>query len=91
MIAKPTTQNSSMSSAATEVSYLFPEGTKKFRIKLRALNALLQVSFVSGESGTNYLTVPYGDFLEMKAKVGGSTIYFQSPSGSQTAEIQTWR
>lgn len=91
MIAKPTTKNSSMSSAATEVSYEFPEGTKKFRIKLRALNALLQVAFVSGESGSNYLTVPYGDFLEMKAKVGGATIYFQSPSSSQTAEIQTWR
>lgn len=91
MIAKPTTANVSMTNAATEYSYAFPEGTKKFKIKLRALNALLQVAFTSGASGTTYLTVPYGDFLEVNAKVGGATIYFQSPSASQMAEIQIWK
>lgn len=91
MIAKPTTANVSMTSAATEYSYTFPAGTKKFTIKLRALNALLQIAFTEGASGTTYFTVGYGDKLTMEAKVGGATIYFQSPTASQTAEVQTWK
>ena len=89
--AKGTIANVSMTSATTEYSYTFPAGTKKFRIKLRALNALLQVSFASGASGSTFITVPYGDDLVMEAKVGGSTIYFQSPSASQVAEVETWK
>lgn len=80
-----------MTSADTEYSYTFPAGTRAFRIKLRALNALLKVAFTSGASGSTYITVPYGDYLEMHAKVGGATIYFQSPTASQTAEIKTWK
>lgn len=91
MIAKGTVANTTMTSADTEYSYTFPEGTKKFRIKLRALNALLKTAFVSGQSGTTYITIPYGDELVMEAKVGGSTIYFQSPTASQVAEIETWK
>ena len=90
-LAKPTINNTSMTSGATEYSYQFPAGTRAFRIKLRALNALLQIAFASGTSGSAYITVPYGDFLEMKAKVGGATIYFQSPTASQVAEIKTWK
>lgn len=80
-----------MTSADTEYSYTFPTGTRAFRIKLRALNALLKIAFASGESGSSYITVPYGDFLEMKAKVGGATIYFQSPTAAQVSEIKTWK
>jgi len=90
-LSKPTINNTAITSADTEYSYTFPAGTRAFRIKLRALNALLKISFVSGASGSTYITVPYGDFLEMRAKVGGATIYFQSPTASQTAEIKTWK
>jgi len=89
--AKPTIANETMTSANTEYSYTFPEGTRAFKISLRALNALLKVAFVEGASGTTFFTVPYGDKLEMKAKVGGATIYFQSPTASQVAEIETWK
>lgn len=90
-VAKPTLANTTMTSADTEYSYTFPAGTQKFRIKLRALNALLKVAFASGQSGTTYITIPYGDDLVMEAKVGGATIYFQSPTASQVAEIETWK
>jgi hypothetical protein len=90
-LAKPTINNTTITSANTEYSYTFPAGTRAFRIKLEALNALLKVAFVSGESGTNYITIPYGDYMEMHAKVGGATIYFQSPSASQKAQIETWK
>ena len=90
-LSKPTISNTTMTSANTEYSYAFPAGTRAFRIKLRDLNALLKIAFVSGQSGSTYITVPYGDYLEMRAKVGGSTIYFQSPAAAQTAEIKTWK
>ena len=91
MIAKPTIKNTTMTSADTEYSYTFPFGTQRFSIKLRALNAQLKIAFVEGESGTNYFTVGYGDKREVDAKVGGATIYFQSPTASQVAEITTWK
>ena len=90
-IAKPTINNTTITSANTEYSYTFPAGTKAFKIKLENLNALLKVAFVENGSGTTYITVPYGEALEMKAKVGGSVIYFQSPSAAQKAQIQSWR
>lgn len=91
MIAKPTTANVAMTSAATEYNYTFPAGTLKFSIKLRDPGSLLQVAFTSGASGTTYFTIPYGDILVMEAKVGGSVIYFQSPDATMVAEIQTWK
>lgn len=91
MLAKPTINNTAITNANTEYNYTFPAGTRAFSIKLEALNALLKVAFVSGESGTTYITVPYGESLKMEAKVGGSTIYFQSDKASQVAQIETWK
>lgn len=90
-IAKPTINNTTMTSANTEYSYTFPAGTKAFSIKLEELNAQLKVAFVSGASGTEYITIPYGESMKMNAKVGGSTIYFQSIKASQKAQITTWK
>ena len=47
MIAKPTINNTAMTTANTEYSYAFPGGTKAFSIKLESLNALLKIAFVS--------------------------------------------
>lgn len=80
-----------MTSANTEYSYTFPSGTRAFSIKLEALNALLKIAFVANGSGTTYITIPYGETLKMDAKVGGATIYFQSPKASQKAQITTWK
>jgi len=91
MIAKPTITNEAMTSLNTEYSYDLPAGTRAFSIKLEAINALLKIAFVEGESGTNYTTVPYGETFKANAKVGGSTIYFQSPKASQVAQITTWK
>lgn len=92
IVARPTIANVSMTLASTEYSYDIPAGTKRFEIKLRALNALLQLAFNSGESGTTYITVNYGDnYVENDVKAGHLILYFQSPSANQTAEIKTWK
>lgn len=88
--ARPTIVNKEMSSAATEISQAIPAAARRFEIKLRSLNALLKLAFVSGESGTIFITIPYGvSYAELNIK-GGMTLYFQSPSASQTAEIKYW-
>ena len=90
--AKPTITNTTLTSAATEYSYTFPAGTYKFEIRLRSGSSLLQIAFVSGASGTTYITIPYGaSYAETDAKVGGSVIYFQSPDAAQVAEIKIWK
>lgn len=89
---KPTIANVSMTSAATEYSYTFPADTKKFEIRIRSGSSLLQIAFISGQSGSTYITIPYGaSYSENDAKVGGATIYFQSPDATQVAEIKTWK
>ena len=81
-----------MTTGGVEYSYNVPAGTKRYSIKLRALNALLQLAFVSGESGTVYITIPYGEtYIENDVKAGPITLYFQSPSDAQVAEIKTWK
>lgn len=81
-----------MTSAATEYSYTLPVGTTRFEIKLRDGGSLLQIAFVSGASGSTYITIPYGaSYSETDAKVGGRTLYFQSPDASMVAEIKTWK
>lgn len=80
----------SMPLAATEYSYTFPDGTKQFLIKL--VNAQsLQVTYVSGDSSTNYLTVPRTCFYaESDLDLTSKSIYFQCPVASQTVEILAW-
>lgn len=88
-LAKPTIYNKSMTTANTEYSQALPAGTKRLEVKLRALNALLYVSFVTGMA--TYFTVPYGDNFKIDAKLGGMTVYVKSPTASQTAEITCWK
>lgn len=89
--SRPVIYNETMTSANTEYSKTLPVGTKRFEIKLRALNALLKLAFVSGESGTNYITIPYGaSYREEDVRIGSRIIYFQSPTAAMTAEIKVW-
>jgi hypothetical protein len=87
----PTLANVAMASAATEYSYILPIGTLKYFIKLRG-SARLQLAFTLGGSSTTYLTISPGCFysdsgLNLTSTV---TIFFQSPSAGQLAEIVTW-
>jgi len=89
---RPTIANTTMTAAATEYSYDIPAGTIRFSIKLRALNAILKLAFVENESGTTYISIPYGEtYVEENVKGGPLTLYFQSPTALQVAEIKTWR
>lgn len=87
----PTVAELDLTLAATEYSYTVPTNAKQFLLKLRS-PAVLQVSYVSGQSGTTYITVPRGCFYaESDLNLSGPvTIYMQSPSAAQVAEITLW-
>lgn len=85
-----------MTDADTEYSYTFPANTVSWRLKLRAVNAKLLYSWASGTlpggAGTDaYMTLPQ-NFLDSRDGVefSGKTIYLQSPTAAQVAEIEVY-
>lgn len=89
---RPTLTNVSMTSANTEYSYALPSGTSKALIKLRDGTVACKLGYVSGASGTTYLTIPAGSSKEITDIKGtGITLYFQSASASQVLEVEVWQ
>ena len=90
----PTTVNVAMTLANTEYSYTLPLWTNKFTLKLRdpSASAKLNIWTVPAQSGTTYLTVPANCVWEEWNINTDSwvTLYFQSTSASQVAEITIW-
>lgn len=76
--------------ANTEFSQALTTNTKKFTIRNRG-KARLQFSFISGESGTNYITVwPGSNYTEVDLDLTSVTIYIMTAKASQTVEILEW-
>lgn len=76
--------------ANTEYSYTFSANTKKILIQSR-LSSNVQFAYVSGQSGTNFITIPNGSgFSTDQLNLNGVTIYFQTNKASNTLEILAW-
>lgn len=87
----PIVSNVPLTVASTEVDILLPNDCKKFFIRLRDSKAYLQLAYISGESGIEYLTINPGCFFsDSQLSVSGLHIYLQSPSASQIVELVTW-
>ncbi len=81
--------NKVMTLANTEYSQALPEGTVKIMVQNRGAYDT-KLSFVSGTSGSNYLTIRsnavyYEDLVNMSR-----TLYFQCATAAQTLEIIIW-
>ena len=87
----PTITVVSMPLAATEYSYVLPANCRQFQVKTRS-GAVAQIAYSSGQSGTNYITIPrFCFYAESDLKLVSSvTLYFQSPLASQELEILAW-
>lgn len=98
---KPATQvtmaNVSLSSADTEYSYTFPANTVGFDVKLRGQGTLLLYAWETGKLPTSgdssaYATVPQNGLQSQdNVEWSGKTIYLQTGSTSQVAEIVTYQ
>jgi len=72
--------------ADTEYSYSLPSGTKKIFIKTRNYNDV-KYTFVSGESGSKYITLNSGMSDVQTGNFSNKTIYVQSPTAGAVIEI----
>jgi hypothetical protein len=85
--------NVAMTNEDTEYSQQLPEGTKAFLLKLRGQGASLKYAYISGRSGSEFVTIPTGSpgkYLDGVFLHENRTLYFQSPVASQVAEIEVW-
>jgi len=92
VITSPTIANVSILLANTEYSYTLPTGTKKIILKVRDGMSKTKLSFISGTSGTNYVTVTPGTSWSVEgiSSLAGFTLYFQTSKSDQVMEILTW-
>jgi hypothetical protein len=90
-VTTPVIANVACLTASTEYSYALPSGTRFFRLRVRG-SSQAQLAFVSGQSGTVYLTVDPGFTYESPLFPVDSSIttYFQCYKASQTVEIESW-
>ena len=64
----------------TEVSHLLQDGIKGLMIRSRTLSKL-KMAFISGESGTNYVTINEGAVFHTNViEFTGASVYLQSDS-----------
>lgn len=89
-VGTPTIFNVLASIKGDEYSQVLPNNTGQFLLKARN-SAKLQISFISGTTGTNYLTVYPGSIYKVESvKITGKTVYFQSSKDGTDVEIIVW-
>lgn len=86
----PTIYNITMTLADTEYSQALPTNCRKFTCKCRG-EYNVKLAFVSGASGTTYLTIPSTqNYWEDHMVLEATTLYFQCATAGQVFEIVAW-
>lgn len=91
------TANVDMDDADTQYSYQFPANTIGFRIRVRDNAIPLLYAWATGTlptsgDGSAYSTLQaYSELVRDSLDVGGKTIYLQTGSASQVAEIEVFK
>lgn len=87
----PLISNIPCAAASTEYSHTFQADTKKYTIRARG-SSKIQLSFVSGTTNTNFVTIPSGvSASEDQVKVASLVIYFQTDKNNETIEVLEWK
>ena len=75
-----------------EESIIIPDGTKKFTIKTRNRKSKLQLSYVVGESDTNYITLTKGAVLtEENVSLDSKSFFVRADKDDTILEILIWK
>lgn len=84
--------NTTLTLANTEYSLAIPAQTQAFLIKARGGEAF-KVAFISGQSGTTYLTVPASTsyWEEDMNLTDNLTLYAQSTTAGVVLELIAWK
>lgn len=82
--------NLTLTTADFEYSQALPTNTRKIGIKPRSSTASIKLSFVEGESGTKYTTIPPSGWWHDLIGMPNATVYLQSTTAGTVAEIEAW-
>lgn len=90
--SNPLIQNISLLLADTEYTITIPSGTKKFAIRSRTGLPKMQLSYIAGQSSSNFITIYPGNIytendLLLQASIN---VYIQSSKASQIIEVVSW-
>jgi hypothetical protein len=86
---RPKIYNLELASADTEYALVLADNTFKFTLKSRN-GASLKLAYTSGESGTNYISIPVGiTYWEDEINILRS-LYLQSPTPGTIVEVVAW-
>ncbi|MFA5128554.1 MAG: hypothetical protein WC445_01155 [Patescibacteria group bacterium] len=92
MYQKSTLYNKTLTLADTEYSQALPTDTRKVLISERSGGADLKLAYVSGESGTKFITIRAGSSKYLEGVyLSGVTLYMQSPTAGAVIEIEVWQ
>ena len=76
--------------ANTEFSQALTDNTKQLLLRCRG-DAKIQFTFVSGESGTKYITLEGRAVYQVSSlNLTSKTLYMQADAASQVIEIEEW-
>lgn len=89
-VTTPIITNITYGTINTQQSHTFNADTKRFIIRFRE-NAKMNIAFITGQTGTNYITLKPGNiYSENDINAAGTlTIYFQA-NNTGTVEILEW-
>lgn len=91
MYSKPTIYNLTLTSANTEYSQALSAKTKKVLIRERSGGSDIKLAYTSGESGTNYITIPASTSKWLDSVyLRGRTLYMQCADAGKVVEIEEW-
>lgn len=97
-VSLPTINNLTLTDANSEYSQVLPSFTSGFTVFARPAAdgaiADLRLAFVSGGTGTTFVTIPGGSrFTPLPTPLsfpGARTIYLRSPTAGTVVEILSW-
>lgn len=91
LVDTPAISNTTLGAADSESAIGLPAGTKRFLLRARG-QAKLQLAYVSGQSGTTYMSLmPGAVYREQQIDSSASvTLYVQSNKASTVVELVTW-
>lgn len=87
--SNPVIYNVTCTLSNTEYSQALNANSKKVLIRVRGL-AKLQLAFQSGDSGTDYISIPMGCSYSEEAILFNGGVYFQTNKPNQIVEILEW-
>lgn len=89
----PSIQNIPVTTAEQEIEIEIPSNTTKLFLRIRDSLCSMQFSYIAGQSGINYITIPRGNSYtedNLLTTTISSKIYVRTTKSNVVIELLTW-